>query len=111
MADSPQTLRWAQYEAITVTVTMSPATDITGWALKFSVRDNSRTLMFTAKTVGSGITITDAGSGVFTVTILTADTGAMTPGGVYSYDVWRTDSTHEARLAYGPVQVDRQQRV
>lgn len=108
MSDTPQSLRWAQYEQVTVTVTMSPATSISGWTLAFTVRNSDGTLMV-SKTTASGITITDAGAGIFTIALATADTGAIPPG-VYDFDVWRTNSGNETRLAYGPLVVDKQVR-
>jgi ABC-type sulfate transport system permease subunit len=83
-----------------LTVTMVPATTIAGWAITFTlkVRDRSGAALIT-RTVGSGITITDAVNGVFTV-LLTAANTTLTPG-VYSYDIRRTDAGSATTLTYG----------
>jgi len=89
-------------EDVTVTDTMSPATNITGWSLAFTVRKNygDPNPALIAKTVGAGITITNATNGVFTIAIARADTASLTPG-VYVYDVQRTDAGNETVLTIG----------
>jgi hypothetical protein len=89
-------------EAVVLTVTMDtpPAGGISGWALAFYLKQKYPDLAaLVTKTGGSGITVTDAVNGVFTVTLATADTD-QTPGN-YVYDVWRTDSGQETALAHG----------
>jgi hypothetical protein len=89
-------------EAVVLTVTMDtpPAGGISGWALAFYLKKAyTDAVALVTKTSGSGITVTDAVNGVFTVTLATADTD-QTPGN-YVYDVWRTDSGQETALAHG----------
>lgn len=62
------------------------AVDITGAAIKFSVKEEiSDTDYEIQKTVGSGITITDAANGIYEVYLLPADTQNMGVG-IYEYD-------------------------
>lgn len=88
-------------EDITLTVTMSPVTNITGWTLQFMVKKQygDATAQIT-KTVGSGITITDATNGVFTVAIARADTSGLDPG-VYVFDIQRTNAGNQTVLTIG----------
>ena len=52
-------------EDVVLTVTMSPATNISGWTLQFTLRKQyGDTTALVTKTIGSGITITDSTNGV-----------------------------------------------
>jgi hypothetical protein len=84
-----------------LTVSMSPATNITGWTIKFTVRKNYNdpTALIT-KTVGSGITVTDATNGVFTITIASADTSGLDLR-AYAFDVQRTSAGNRTVLTIG----------
>jgi hypothetical protein len=88
-------------EDVTITDTMSPATNITGWSLQFTVRKNfgDATALIT-KTIGSGITVTDLTNGIFKIAVANADTSGLTPG-AYVYDVERTDSGNRTVLTTG----------
>jgi hypothetical protein len=87
-------------EDITLNFTLQPAQDITGWTMTFTVRDKlAGTIQFT-KTVGSGITIVDAGRGLFKVAIASADTSSLAVGR-YVWDVRREDSGSKTTLADG----------
>jgi hypothetical protein len=87
-------------EDVTVTDTIT-ATDITGWSLTFSLkRQYGDASALLTKTVGAGITITSAGSGIFTVAIARADTTGLDPR-TYVYDIQRTDSGHQTVLTTG----------
>jgi hypothetical protein len=87
-------------EDVTVTFTTNPPADITGWTMTFTVRDKlGGTSQFT-KTVGSGITLTNAPLGQFQVTIASADTSSLAVGR-YVWDVRREDSGHKTTLADG----------
>jgi hypothetical protein len=114
MADNPQNLRWAQYEAVTIAVTMSANGSISGHTHAFTVKRPSGTAVL-SKTTGDGsiaVTTTGSGStpGVFTITLSASVTGTVAAGNDYEYDIWRTNSGSEARLAYGPLHVDKQLR-
>lgn len=88
-------------EDVTLTVTMSPATNITGWTLAFTVRKSygdASALM--TKTSGAGITVTDATNGVFKVAIASADSTGLEQR-AYVFDIQRTDSGSRTVLTIG----------
>jgi hypothetical protein len=88
-------------EDVTLTVTMSPATNITGWTLAFTVKQKyGDAIAVVSKSTSSGITITDAVNGVFTVTIASADTNLLDQQG-YVYDIQRTNAGNRTVLAIG----------
>ncbi len=72
---------------ITVKNTDETAKDITGATVRYTVRertyDGTQVLQ---KTVGSGIVLTTPASGILDVTLLNADTSALSPGLTYVYD-------------------------
>jgi len=88
-------------EDVTLTVTMSPATNITGWTLQFTVRKAyGDAAALITKTTGAGITITDATNGVFTVSIASADTLDLEQR-AYVFDIQRTNSGNRTVLTIG----------
>jgi hypothetical protein len=87
-------------EDVTVTFTMNPPADITGWTLTFTVRDKLGGTSQFSKTVGSGITLTIPTRGVFQVAIASADTSGLAVGR-YVWDVRREDSGNKTTLADG----------
>jgi len=90
-------------EDITLTVTMTPVTDITGWTLQFTVRKQyGDTTALLAKTVGAGVTITDATNGVFTVALASAETTGLDLR-AYVYDIQRTNAGNRTVLTIGSV--------
>lgn len=106
MAYSPQQVTLARYEAKTLRVTMSPATDVTGWTFQLTIR-SAGTAVLTV--TNASFTITDAANGIFTVPLTSTQTGTLAAGAVYDFDIWRTNSGSEAQLVYGNVQVNPQQ--
>ena len=78
-----------------------PVENITGWALKCTARLvlGMLPILFT-KTVGVGITITDAPNAKFDITMNSADTSAATPGS-YFFDIQRTDAGFKSELGIG----------
>jgi hypothetical protein len=100
-------IAWYLGEDVTLTVTMSPAVNITGWSLAFTVkRAYGDAAALLSKTTAAGITITDAANGVFRVTLASADTNNATVGaGAYVYDVQRTDSGFRTVLCLGTLTV------
>jgi hypothetical protein len=87
-------------EDITLTFTMQPPRDITGWSITFKLATTLGGTVQFAKSVGSGVTLTDAGRGVFQVSIASADTASLAVGR-YVWDVRRTDAGNKATLADG----------
>lgn len=94
----PQDFAHTAGEDVTITVTMNPATSLSGWTLSFTTTEDQGSALIT-KTTSSGITVTDATNGIFTVTLAAADTSAL-PGS-YGYRIRRTDSGQNTLLAYG----------
>jgi hypothetical protein len=92
-------------EDVTITDTASPVTNITGWSLQFTVRKQygDATALIT-KTVGAGITITDATNGVFKVAIANGDTANLAPG-AYVYDIQRIDAGFRTVLSTGTMNI------
>src|SRR5579862_9901579 len=88
-------------EDVTLTVTMSPTTNIAGWTLQFTVRTSyGDPNALLTKTTGSGITITNAGSGIFTITIASADSSGLAQR-AYVFDIQRIDSGNRTVLTIG----------
>ena len=92
-------------EDVAVTDTMSPATGISGWSLQFTLRKNygDPTPLLT-KTIGAGITVTDAVNGVFTIALANADTANLAPG-AYVYDIERTNAGNRTVLTIGVLNI------
>lgn len=84
--------------------------DITGWTLAFVIRpvsadlDDAATISRT--TANGGIIITSASTGAFTITVTHAQTGALDVK-LYDWEIWRTDTGAEKRLAFGKLQIVR----
>jgi hypothetical protein len=89
-----------QGEDVVLTLTMTPPTDITGWALVSTVKD----VLGGTTQFNPTCSITDAGRGVFTVTMGRAQTSGLIPGD-FVWDVRRTDSGKNAVLAHGEITV------
>jgi hypothetical protein len=88
-------------EDVVLTVTMSPATNITGLSLTFTMRKQFNDVsILTKATGGSGITITDAVNGVFTITIASADTAGL-DNRAYAFDIQRTNAGNRTVLTIG----------
>jgi len=58
-------------------------TGLTGTGLSFTTKGAA----VISKTIGSGIVLTDAAAGIATLTLLPADTSALTNGATLSFDV------------------------
>ena len=106
MARTPQEMTIARYEAVTITATMDPATNVTGWTFALNIRSAGSLLSGYPVTTFS---ITAAGDGVFTVSLTSTQTAAFAAGAVYNWDIWRTNSGAEKQLAFGTLNVAEQQ--
>jgi hypothetical protein len=97
-----------EYKVITVTITTSAGAvkDLTSATATWNVRQKlNDTANLISKTVGSGITLTDADGGVLTITIDTADTSAMS--GKYFHELRVVDSdSHEEVVLVGTLTVN-----
>jgi hypothetical protein len=69
---------------------------ITGWAITFTVERTAAV----AKVIVKPAAVTDGANGVFTVTLLAADTADLVPGD-YQYDAFRTNAGSVTPLAVG----------
>jgi hypothetical protein len=95
-----QTIRLIRAQDITIVCTMEKPRSISGWAITFQVRDSLGGTSRITKTVGSGITITDAGKGVISISLAKGDTSGLTVQS-YVWDIKRTDSGSNVVLARG----------
>lgn len=79
--------------------------DITGASITWAFAARVGATAIASKTVGSGITITDAAAGVFQVTIDAADTASLT-GGVLYHEAQLVDSGGvKSTIAYGDMTI------
>lgn len=98
----------ARGETLSINVSViddaSAAVDITGWTLEASFRnaENDPALIGAKKTIGSGITVTNAAGGLFTIALPASETVNEAMRNLDRFwDVWRVDVGSEAQLAYG----------
>ncbi len=92
-------------EDVVITDTMDPTTAISGWSLQFTLRKNyGDPSPLLTKTIGSGITVTDATNGVFTIALADADTVNLAPG-AYVYDIERTNAGNRTVLTIGVLNI------
>ena len=99
--------QWGGHVGEDILITDSPSsdqgsTDITGWTLGFYMRKEHGGSVVLTKTTSSGITITSAATGVFTVAIDDTDTADFTPGN-YVYEVARTNAGAAVVITKGTV--------
>lgn len=102
---NPQPVAFAAYEAPRLTVTMTPAADITGATFELNIRTPAQVVVLQSTT----FTVTSLSAGIFYFTLTSAQTGTTIGVGDYRYDIWRTDSGNEKRLCYGPLAVEEEQ--
>jgi hypothetical protein len=95
-----QTIRLIRAQDLTIVATMEKPRSISGWAITFQVRDSLGGTSRITKTVGGGITITDGGKGVISISLAKADTSSLTVRS-YVWDIKRTDSGSNVVLARG----------
>ncbi len=88
------------------------AEDITGWGLQCEIGPAgpptypAQTVLLTLGNVSpdTGIAITTALSGLFSITITSAQSKSLGVG-KFPYNVWRTDTGDEDLIAYGTITV------
>ena len=109
-----QPLRLIRAQDLTLQAAMAPPRDMTGWAVKFEVLDALGGSSVLSKTVGAGITISDAGKGVISITLAKADTSSLTcsidlaDGKGYVWNIKRTDAGSNVVLARGELILERE---
>jgi hypothetical protein len=98
-------LRFQAGEAVSLTFSPITSTSISGWTLRFRAYTAQGGTLKLTKTIGSGITVTNASTGAFTVALTATDTSSTLTAaiGYYYYDVWRTDLGSETELANGSI--------
>ena len=85
-------------------VTPNAPLDLTGLSLQFIFNDKTRSL---TKSVGSGITITDATNGIFTVTLTNSDTDNIIRDTDIEYEARVTTAGRTSTLKQGCFRVKR----
>ena len=109
-----QTIRLIRAQDLTIKATMSPPRDITGWSIRFEVRDALGGTSALSKTTASGITISDGGKGMLSIALAKADTSSLTvsaslaAGKGYVWEVRRTDAGSTAVLARGQLILEQE---
>lgn len=93
IASPPTTILAERAQSLTVTVTLSSATDVTGWTATARLRYYDGATPFATKTIGSGITVSDYTNGVFVISFSSTDLD-QTPG-QYLLEFDRTNSGYE----------------
>jgi hypothetical protein len=80
----------AEYaQDLTVTVTLSTPTNVSGWTATATLRAYHGGTALATKTIGSGITVSDSANGVFVVSFSAADL-TQAPG-AYVWELYRTN--------------------
>lgn len=88
-------------EAVVINFTMSPVTDITGWTIALTIRDNANDTGSALLSVAGVIVLAAAGTFKFTLT----STQTKMAVGNYAYDVQRTDLAGESVLSIGTLSI------
>lgn len=84
-------------EAVSLTFTMTPTTDITGWTITLTIRVNANdAAVVLTKTPASLVT---PAAGIFSFNLSSAETKILL--GTYAYDIQRVDAASEATLSIG----------
>lgn len=99
-----QPVAFAKWEAPNLRVKMSPATNVSGWTFILNVRDSDGDVVLQS----SSYTVTDTANGWIVFAVTSAQAAAIGVGD-FDYDIWRTDSGSEKRLAWGTLSVVSQQ--
>jgi hypothetical protein len=102
-----QLIRIIRGQDLSLRFTMDRPRSVSGWSVSFTLKKKLAGTTVLSKTVGSGVTLTDAGRGVITVSLAKSDlssatlTTALADGEGYVWDLKRTDSGSNVVLARG----------
>lgn len=99
-------LSWVVGEDVTITDTLSPITNITGWAIEFWLRRRygDDVPLIIKRTGGAGITIDNGAGGVYSIVVGSSDTARPdVDDGAFVYEIRRTDSGQQVVLSHGTV--------
>lgn len=106
-----QTIFLARYQDGTLTVDLTPPTNITNWALRFEMMNHFGGVSgIVTKSAASGfnnvsgINVTNATGGIFNVNFQSTDTSGLEYG-AYAYTIERMDSGSRTTLVEGYVNV------
>jgi len=102
-----QSFRLIRSQDLSFICKMDVPRDITGWTITFQVRDSLGGTSRITKTVGSGITISNAGRGEITITLDKADTSSLAIQS-YVWDIKRTTSGSNVTLARGELTLEQE---
>ncbi len=98
---SEQVIELAEGEDLTLSFSPDSDTNISLYAIRFTAADDWGESATVTKAEGTGVTITSAATGTFTVTL----SAATFDEGQYVWEVERTDSGAHTRLAFGRIVV------
>jgi hypothetical protein len=102
-----QLIRIIRAQDLSLRFTMDRPRSVSGWSVTFAVKKKLGGTQVISRTVGSGVTLTDTGRGVITVSLAKADTSSLTlttalsDGEGYVWNLKRTDSGSNVVLARG----------
>ena len=102
-----QTIRIIRNQDLTLVCSMAPPQDVTGWSIEFSVYTALGGSRIIDKTVGAGITITDAGKGVISIALAKTDTSSQAVQD-YVWAIKRVDSGNYVVLARGQLVLEQE---
>jgi hypothetical protein len=102
-----QTLRLIRAQDLTLRAALAAPRDITGWSITFQVRDSLGGTSRMTKTVGSGITVSDAGKGIISIALLKGDTTGLAIQS-YVWDIKRTNAGANVVLARGELILEQE---
>lgn len=92
-------------EAVALVFTMTPTTDITGWTIVMTIRNNATDSVTLLSVTG---VLTTPASGIFTLSLTSAQTKTTLGVGTFAYDIQRTDAASEAVLSIGSLFVTQE---
>lgn len=93
------TLAIGQAKIITVTMDTPPAGGVASWTMRFRMRKRGESVAI-EKVTGTGVVVTDAVNGVWTITLTGTNTASLDPE-QYEWSFWRTNADSETPVAFG----------
>ena len=109
-----QTIKIIRAQDLQLRFTMDRPTALTNWTVTFKVLDGLAGTARITKTVGAGVTLTDATKGIITVALAKADTSALTvttglaKGKGYVWELTRTNAGYQTVLARGELVLEQE---
>lgn len=107
MADpNPQTFRLAIGQSKVLRVTLLTPESVAGWSMRFRLKKAGITPIVEKTLAGGGVTIVNAVTGVWDITIVAGDCGGWTPGEA-TWSFWDVAVGEESPTAYGTADIYR----